>query len=51
MRQQDIQATQNALLGAQNSLPYPEQGIFFAEAEINLEKNVQISAIHDRPPR
>ena len=32
-----------------NSLPHPEQGVLLAEAEISLEKNVQLSAIHDRP--
>jgi hypothetical protein len=51
MRQQDFQATPHALLGPKNSLPYPEQGIFFAQAEIKHEKNVQISAIHDPPAK
>jgi hypothetical protein len=51
MRQQDFQATQHALARPKNSLPYPEQGVFFAEAEISLEKNVQISAIHDPSPK
>jgi len=49
MRQQDFQATPHALARPKNSLAYPEQGVFFAEAEISLEKNAQISAIHDRP--
>jgi hypothetical protein len=45
MRQQDFQATQHALARPENSLPYPEQGVFFAEAEISLEENVPISVI------
>ena len=45
MRQQDFQATQHALVSPKNSLPYP------AAAEINLEKNLQISAIHDPPAK
>jgi hypothetical protein len=51
MRQQDFQATQHALVRPKNSLRYPEQGIFFAEAEIHPEKNVQISALHDPSPK
>jgi hypothetical protein len=51
MRQQDFQATPQALARPKNSLPYPEQGVLFVEAEISLEKNVQISAIHDPPPK